>query len=42
MTPPARRVHAAVRAGQDEEAGALLPEKRAYPVGEDVLARLGA
>ncbi|WP_425276145.1 DUF4291 domain-containing protein [Streptomyces murinus] len=42
VTPLARRVHAAVRAGKPEEAGALLPEERAYPVGEDMLARLRA
>ncbi|MYR03734.1 MULTISPECIES: DUF4291 domain-containing protein [unclassified Streptomyces] len=42
VTPLARQVHAAVRAGKPEEAGALLPEERAYPVGEDMLARLRA
>ena len=42
VTPLARQGYAAVRAGKPEEAGALLPEERAYPVREDMLARLGA
>ncbi|MEU5796632.1 DUF4291 domain-containing protein [Streptomyces sp. NPDC047813] len=42
VTPLAREVHAAVRAGEREKAEALLPEERAYPAAEGVLAHLGA
>ncbi|MFG3094720.1 DUF4291 domain-containing protein [Streptomyces sp. NPDC048202] len=42
VTPLAREIHGAVRAGRLEEAAALLPDERPYPVGEGALAHLGA
>ncbi|MFE0350082.1 DUF4291 domain-containing protein [Streptomyces griseoluteus] len=42
VTPLARRIHEAVRAGRTEEAGTLLPEESPYPVPEGLLTHLGA
>ncbi|MFF0383726.1 DUF4291 domain-containing protein [Streptomyces sp. NPDC004286] len=42
VTPLAREIHGAVRAGRPTEAATLLPEERPYPVGEGALAHLGA
>ncbi|MFJ8731038.1 DUF4291 domain-containing protein [Streptomyces bauhiniae] len=42
VTPLARQVHGAVRAGRLAEARALLPEERPYPVAEGLLTHLGA
>jgi hypothetical protein len=40
VTPLAHEIHAHVRAGELDQAAALLPEERTYPVGEAVLAHL--
>ncbi|MFJ3307812.1 DUF4291 domain-containing protein [Streptomyces sp. NPDC086549] len=40
VTPLARQVHEHVRAGELEQAAALLPEERPYPVAEEVLTHL--
>lgn len=42
VTPLAREVHALVRAGSLDEATALLPVERPYPLPEDVREHLGA
>ncbi|MEV8046120.1 DUF4291 domain-containing protein [Streptomyces griseoluteus] len=42
VTPLARQVHEAVRAGRTEEAVTLLPEEPPYPVPEGLLTHLGA
>lgn len=42
VTPLAREVHGAVRAGRVAEARALLPAERPYPVVEGLLTHLGA
>ncbi|MEU9919762.1 DUF4291 family protein [Streptomyces griseoluteus] len=42
VTPPARQIHEAVRAGRAEEAGRLLPAESPYPVPERLLTHLGA
>ena len=42
VTPLATEIHGLVRAGELERAAGLLPEERAYPVDEAVLARLRA
>ncbi|MGW3114362.1 DUF4291 domain-containing protein [Streptomyces sp. NPDC001091] len=42
VTPLAREVHGAVRAGRLEEAGGLLPQESPYPVAGGLLAHLGA
>ncbi|WP_460068849.1 DUF4291 domain-containing protein [Streptomyces sp. YKOK-I1] len=40
VTPLATQVHGHVRAGELEQAAALLPEERPYPVAEEVLTHL--
>ncbi|BDH05048.1 hypothetical protein HEK131_22750 [Streptomyces seoulensis] len=42
VTPLAREVHGAVRAGRLEEAAGLLPRESPYPVAGGLLAHLGA
>ncbi|WP_318204680.1 DUF4291 domain-containing protein [Streptomyces sp. SCL15-4] len=42
VTPLAGQIHALVRAGETERAGALLPEEPPYPVADEVLAHLRA
>jgi hypothetical protein len=42
VTPLAGEIHALVRAGETERAGALLPEEPPYPVADEVLAHLRA
>ncbi|MEV7199257.1 DUF4291 domain-containing protein [Streptomyces griseoluteus] len=41
VTPLARKVHAAVRSGNDEAARALLPVERPYPLSDELTARIG-
>ncbi|WST06208.1 DUF4291 domain-containing protein [Streptomyces sp. NBC_01171] len=41
VTPLAHEVHAAVRAGDDEAARALLPVERPYPLSDELTARIG-
>ncbi|GHF09974.1 DUF4291 domain-containing protein [Streptomyces griseoluteus] len=41
VTPLAHEVHAAVRAGDDEAARALLPVERPYPLPDELTARIG-
>ncbi|KUO11877.1 DUF4291 domain-containing protein [Streptomyces sp. DSM 15324] len=40
VTPLAKQVHRQVRAGELEQAAALLPQERPYPVAEGVLTHL--
>ncbi|WP_079178262.1 DUF4291 domain-containing protein [Streptomyces mangrovisoli] len=40
VTPLATEIHGLVRAGEFDEAGALLPEERSYPVDAEALAHL--
>ncbi|MFD4539295.1 DUF4291 domain-containing protein [Streptomyces bauhiniae] len=42
VTPLAREIHGAVRAGRMAEANALLPAESPYPVPEGLLTHLGA
>lgn len=42
VTPLATEIHARVRAGEPERAAELLPQERAYPLEDDVLAHLRA
>jgi hypothetical protein len=42
VTPLAHEVHALVRAGELDEATALLPAERPYPVPADLITHLGA
>jgi uncharacterized protein DUF4291 len=42
VTPLTREVHALVRAGSLEQAAALLPEERPYPLPVDIAKHLGA
>ncbi|TGN72674.1 DUF4291 domain-containing protein [Streptomyces bauhiniae] len=42
VTPLAREIHGAVRAGRLQEAGTLLPAESPYPVPEGLLTHLGA
>ncbi|MFD0306097.1 DUF4291 domain-containing protein [Streptomyces sp. NPDC127119] len=41
VTPLAREIHAHVGSGDLDSAARLLPQERPYPVGDELLARLG-
>jgi hypothetical protein len=40
VTPLAHRIHALVGSGDPDSAARLLPEERAYPVGDELMAHL--